>query len=240
MSNNKFSKAICFPCGGGGNHLVNLLLIDKQFNPFFEEFGLENPNVKQKMDFIKNQIYPDTRTWCNWLETEWQYRNSIEKFIGLFHEYYDWETITETSRIDNIPENAKILFLRFENLQLLIDRYWYINLGLNNRTPDRTKKIITEWQNELAILEKRNFDQCLILPGEPLHQDILDRIFYTKICNWFGLEDLYPEASEIHGWWVYLRKKSAGEFVDWFNGKEFQNYLEKMKNLYLTMSDNHF
>lgn len=227
-------RRISFPCGGGGNHVVNILSLDHRFNSVFKTLGVADPTIKNKLAFFENEIYTKSRTWFNWLEYEWKTRPTFGRIVKIIHEYYDWEIRTNNSRVDNIPKGSKILLLKFDNLQLLLDHYWHINLGLNSMTPEKFINIYKQWYAELAIIENRNFDECLVANGEILHQAKLDEEFYNRICDWFEFDRHYEAASKIHDMWVSCRIQSAKDFSTWFKGDEFQSYLQRMENFQLT------
>lgn len=222
-------KAVSFPCGGGGNHLVHLMSLSTAFDCVFQEFGIE-PSVKNKLDWIKKNIYHNNRTWYNWLETEWKYRKNYSRVIRTIHEFYDWEDRTEINLPrNNIPAGSQILFLEFDAPETILNHYMHINLGLNNKTPDCFVQDHLDWQSEMFFIKSRHFESCKFINGNILHQPVLDKNFYDQCCEWFGLEKFYNEASEIHSAWMQCRYQSARDFYNYFTGTEFNQFLEKMK-----------
>jgi len=224
-------KTVVFPWGGGGNHLIHLMSLDSSFDWIFEQvFKIEIPTIENKLNCIKKTIYPNTRTWHNWLKIEWTYRKDYVQVVQMLHEFYEWEDRSDPDHPkSNIPQGSRILFFEFDNAETVLNHYMHVNLGLNNKTPLQFTQMFDEWQQEISAIKSRQLDSCKFINGELLHGTVLDREFYEECCDWFGFEKFYEQACEIHDAWIKCRRRSARDFHAYFTGTEFNQYLEKMK-----------
>jgi len=222
-------KGISFPWGGGGNHIVAMLSLDKTFDICYRQLNVKAPNIENKLKYLRENNYSAQRSWFNWLQIEWEHRPIFNNQIQILHEYYDWTRLYDKNKYKVLPAD-KIIFLEYENLDLLLDNYWYINLGLNSCVPFKLKQQILDWQQQLSNIKLKNYEQCLFLNGELLFQQQLNEGLYNQICEWFGLEKFYTEANLVHQWWQECKVRSAKEFCQWFRSEEFQAYLLRLEN----------
>lgn len=223
-------KGISFPWGGGGNHILHLMSLDKSFDLYYRKWGVDNPTIDNKLEFIKENVYPESRTWNNWLEFEWRYRKDHDKVVKIFHEFSEWTTKDANGKKYNIPNGSRILFLENHDPTLLLNHYRHINLGMNNTSPEVYIKRCKVWQQKLTCVKKINLKGCLVLDGSIIHQPNLDLNFYNQVCDFFYFNKFFSEAKQIHSWWVKSRIRSAKDFYKYFHDDEFQTYLKTMKD----------
>ena len=140
------NKSIIFPSGSGGNQVRWLLFLDKQITVPSDKLW-ENCqfDTQSKLAFIKNEIYPSTRSWNNWLTFEWKYRKDLDTQITVNHDMWKWH-----QKCDD-----RELYLTFDNMSLPFNHYFHINLGLNCITPAQYKQKLDKWFNEFNFLKNR-------------------------------------------------------------------------------------
>mgnify|MGYP003337555065 CR=1 FL=1 len=202
---------ILAPIGAFGNHLRWLLLLDDHFNlevpmvplgkisisiaATFPKVWLSSLDAKLK--FIKNHVYGRERTWNNWLITEWYYRDYLHGSIGLYHE------------VDRLDTNSQFITM-LTDPDLAYRCYFKFNPNLNNTLPQDFKKYIAR-DNEYIQSHVQN--NVLTIKSSTLYNSVLDRELYESVTEFFGLQNLYNVASEIHTLWYDLHQRSEQAFV---------------------------
>ena len=237
------SCLITSPTGGFGNHLRWLLLIDPKFDvleltknykqelidryvavagqdwPNFDDLTVNNLpsdihdyfNVQDLIDlkkvrtttntieFIEECVYPQSRTWHNWLIIESNFRYYLDKHIKLIHE-------------GKFSQHDKIISVTI-NPELALKCYLKFNSALNNLN-HHVFKLITKTENNNAVnsqlLEPK---KILLIDGEVLYNETLDRDLYNSVIKWFGLSDQYNIAKDIHKIWYNLHLKAEQELI---------------------------
>lgn len=154
-------------------------------------------NTEEKLNFINTQVYPDSRTWQNWLNVEWKYRKSLDNLVPVTH--IPMRTVSTQKSISLImpPELALKTYIKF-------------NTNLNNISMDEFI-FQTKWFNTqiLKLDPKTN----LVLSSETLFSPVLDRDFYSKIVKWADLDGDYEFANYIHTRWYNLQRRAEQEIV---------------------------
>jgi len=213
--------AISAPWGGGMNHVRWMVLLDQKYfksNNIFSSASLDD-----KVNFISKQVYGKNKTWNTWIHLEDQLRMRVGELMPCFHQMWDWRV--------RHNEYKKILFLRFNDPQKLVDHYFHINLAMNSLTPGQFLQDINQWQLELDAIQAENLPNVKILVSDTVHQDILDPNWYQELMDWFGCDNNYKHVAQIHHLYHQRRRQSALEFHNYFTGNEFHQYLELMKQL---------
>jgi len=212
---------ISFPCGAAGNHLRWLLFLDKSMhNPF-----TNGQTIDDKLNFIKEKVYNQNRSWNTWLHIESQYRTKLSEQIEVRHELYDWEVNKEyTAR--------KIVFLKADDVDTTVAHYFHINLGMNSTTPCQSIKKTHNWNSELDVMidNHKKLDNWLVIDPK-LFEKKLDQDRYKTIINFLGFDNHYDQAALVHSWYCASREKSARDFYKYFTSTEFNGYMEFLKNI---------
>jgi len=214
MSDTSFGS-IVFPVGAAGNHIRWLLFLDDKF---------PNPFNCDKMQFIKKNVYCEERSWNNWLQYEWKYRDHLNPVIEISHVKWDWERVPE----------GKQLYLTFNDVDLPYNHYLHINLGLNCADPEHLKNFYQEWINEFEIIKQRihEFPNKKIVHSDTIFQGTLSRELYQDIVNFYGFSDNYESANLVHQWYTACRKKSLEDFYKYFTSESFLNTLDSIRKSY--------
>lgn len=186
---------IIAPLGGFGNHVRWLILLDSSFTFNLQDNIVLN-NITQKIDFIKDFVYSADRTWHNWLQFEWRYREDLDTHIQFGH------SLVEIGHPDK-----QTLILK-TNPDLAYKSYLKFNSNLNNRPRSR----FTDDVNQINNLNVEG-DNFLLLNSDMVYQPTLNRDLYTTLINFFELDDLYNEANFIHTLWYKGQQRSEYEFV---------------------------
>jgi hypothetical protein len=210
-------KSINFPWGAGGNHIRWLLFLDKQM---VAPWNNGPQDIPSKLNFIKNKIYPVTRTWNNWMQFEWNYRNDLNQQIQVKHDIFNGENSDE-----------KVLYLTFNDINIPFNHYFHINLGLNCLTPAQFKTQLNVWIDKFNFIKNKinEFDNKKFISIDVMYNNQeLDYDFYKEIVDFFGFDDLYGSAKIVHDWYRQRKIQSAQEFYNYFVGDEFQEYLNVM------------
>ena len=219
---------ICFPTGGGGNHLRWLMFLD---NSIISDLLPDSPS---KLNFIKTEIYPEHRKWFNWLYYEGKFNNAINNnFIGVHHNLYGWEE-------DLSWEDKNILYMDFTDAQLPYRHIMQMMLnGQHISTAPAmtfTNTIvfdeITRWINELNLIKNSNrlTSTKKIINADCMFDRVLSRELYDEIRAFFNLsDDRYDEANQVHQLYYAARVRSAKEYYSYFSSDLFASTLQHIK-----------
>jgi hypothetical protein len=205
FSNNKAFGWICAPIGGFGNHIRWMLTLDTKIQAELYDSRVDQfwpyYSINDKLTYISTYVYGTSRTWHNWLHTEWLYRTSLNKVIPFEHHYIAESEITSTYK--------GILCTVSSDLALRC--YLKINSSLNNKTIDGFRLSITRINREAKTYARLN--NCLCLNADILYTEVLDRDFYTSMINYLGFDNNYESAALIHAQWYQLHQRAEQEFV---------------------------
>jgi hypothetical protein len=204
--------AVVAPIGGFGNHLRWLMLLDKQFS--LMDIARHQKNIRNidvlenKVEFIKINIYPVTRSWHNWLKHEWGFRVQLENQISFSHYEVteDFATISESDR--------KTIAL-VTDPDLAYRGYVKFNTSTNGRGMAGFKHEVISFNRKVTELAKTN-KNIRLLDGAKLFQDTLDQNLYNSAAEWFQAGNNYTQANDIHQIWYSLHKKAEKEILEHF------------------------
>lgn len=155
-------------------------------------------NVNDKIAYIKNYIYPQNRTWHNWLFFEFTYRELLDDSI-LFSHSLDCAVSGKAIVIIIDPALALRTYIKFNSLLNELSQEQFIKeIELHNKTA-----------KELADNNKN----ILLLDTGRLFNRVLDKELYDAATSWLELENFYADAKSIHEIWFSLHKKAEAEII---------------------------
>lgn len=218
---------IIYPGGAGGNHVRWLLSIDPRVNlRFFKG------SVDEKVNWICQKIYKD-RTWSNWLEIEWQYRNYFDSIIKIEHEAFQgYERID-----DPVWQSRKQLFLTVDDYMMTAYHYFMINIKSSSIVKHHAAGDFKRWDDQLTLFKNSNLANKQILKSDCIVEPTLNLDWYKKIIDWAGFDNLYEQACQVHAAYYQCRQQSAKDFIKYFEGDEFKSHLDFYKNKYINTKD---
>ena len=155
-------------------------------------------NLEDKIKFIKSKVYPSSRTWHNWLHTEWRYRPVLDNIIKFNHSF-DNNTFNLAICMTTTPELAYKSYLKF-------------NSNLNNLLVSEFKDYVKKYNEK--ILPNTQSKNVLLLNSDLLFNEILDKNLYYSAISHFGLDDHYESANYILKIWFNLHKKAEKEIIN--------------------------
>lgn len=176
--------------------------------------------IEDKLNFILNTVYPQSRSWQNWLIYEFSYRTQLQNLILINH-----NDQLPTKLKDCANNHDKIIVCQIDP-KLSLRIYIKINSHLNLQTG---KDFIYKIQRENILAEEysNQHQNVLLLDNTILYNELLDRNFYNKAIEWFGLSDQYDQAKIIHERWYHLHVESEKHMIDdlqkIFKGEELWN-----------------
>lgn len=185
------------PTGGFGNHVRWLLLLSDKYT-FFNCI-----NIKDKVNFIKENVYNENRSWHNWLTFEFTYRDELHETINFTH---DLKTIYEDKFTD-----SKFILLTIDG-NLAYKCYFKFNSYLNTLSLNDFMLMINK-HNKMTNIANKKDNRIFTAKSDNLFNEKLDKNIYTSMIHWFNLEDRYDYATEIHSIWYNLHRKSEKKFV---------------------------
>jgi hypothetical protein len=153
-----------------------------------------------KIKAFENQIYPEFRTWHNWLTMELKFRYHLDDFLTFRHNYSDLPDpamIQKTLILTTDPDLAYRCYVKF-------------NIILNFKSPGYFKKQIQLTNLNNSLINEENIKICC---SDVLFNHTLDKNFYNELVDWFGLSDLYNEANYIHGLWFAGQQRAEQDIV---------------------------
>lgn len=216
---------ICYPPGGGGNHLRWLMFLDEQI------VHNATPTISDKLEYIKNEIYPKNRGWFNWFWFEHKFNSTVgDTQLSANHEIFNWE---------NTPQWAtnSILYLSFPTPVLPYQHILQIALMARPPVADslfendiKLYNIINAWLDELVLIKNSNiqYQNKTIIDASGIFQPTLTKKLYYESINHFGFSDHFAEASLVHEWYHACRMRASTQFYDFFTSSRFIDFLEQI------------
>lgn len=155
---------------------------------------------KDKKKLIDEHVYPENRTWQNWLNFEWKFRYPLNNAIPLHHEI-EGDTII-------LPG----IYINTES-QFALRSYIKFNSNLNNLTVNEFTKKIDTYKVDLDKVNKTN---NLIINASEVMQSNLDPQLYTRIMDYIGIPGNYDLANYAHKKWYNLQCRAEKEIGQFF------------------------
>ena len=174
-------------------------IIDRLGQPLILPFE----EINDKIKWIGNNVYPQSRTHDNWLEFEWRYREAIDPFIHVGHLIRD---VGKYYLMTDYPD--ELMFNKYDKVVLAVidptvahSVYKRLNPQLNG-TPDQEFKDQIEDQNQATIeLASTNKEKFKLINSTALYDSKLDYNLYTDIVSFLQLDNNYESAEYIHRLW---------------------------------------
>ena len=148
----------------------------------------------------REKWYPEHRTWHNWLLIEWTYREQMQPMVHIDHDYDGDDDRTLLLTMD--PEQAYLRYVKFNSLLNYMDRESFEHS--------------TEGQNQKFHQLARNMPNVHELDAGRLWTGQLPRDWSLEMCGFFGLEDRYDHAQQVHALWYEAHLRSEREIVAYF------------------------
>jgi hypothetical protein len=200
---------ICTPIGGFGNHIRWMLTLDTKIQATVTDWRINKSwnyyTIDDKMNFILDNIYGDSRSWHNWLNTEWKYRNALNEILPYVHK------IPPDRRLQDRKILHSNVIMCTISPKLALRCYLKFNSSLNTCTIPTF--IEDHKKDNLNIIEYATLNNRLLLNADVLYTEVLDRDFYTSMINYLGFDNNYESAALIHAQWYQLHQKAEQEFV---------------------------
>ena len=152
---------------------------------------------EEKINFITDHIYNESRSWHNWLTMDWKYRTRFDQLIPLSH--YPTSQNNKTIGLTMPPD-------------LALKRYLKFNSSLNGATIPVFLKDVDDCNSALSTNPNTRS-----WAADQLFSENLDPTIDAEMVSWVGLSDWYTEANYIHQLWFNLHKKAEKEFVRYVN-----------------------
>jgi hypothetical protein len=123
-------------------------------------------NLANKLDHILTGVYNEHRTWHNWINYEWLYRNQLNRLISFNHEPNSESADNNNKTIGLIigPEFALKTYLKF-------------NFSLNGLTHKHFKQNIEKSCQEIKECSTTN-KNILIIESESLFTESINPNIY--------------------------------------------------------------
>ena len=64
-----------------------------------------------------------------------------------------------------------------------------------------------------------------------MFEKTLSQSFYQEIIDFYGFDNNYSAANEVHRLYFETRKKSAKDFYDYFTSENFKDMLNQIYNI---------
>lgn len=205
------SRAIIFPGGAGGNHLRWLMYLDKSIDGEL--------SMAEKMDFVLNKVYSDSRSFNNWLpyEANWRFDDKFESFIKILHEPKD----------DKLE--YKSVFLTYEDWNIPFEHYSCLTSCFSSKKNyDLYYRFLKDFDRKINTQVTINQNK-LVIQSDVFFDEVLDNQYYTQIVDFFGFENHYDEAKVLHKKWYDARMRIKKEFYEFYSSKFWQDFMSKMR-----------
>jgi len=188
--------SISAPAGAFKNHLRWLMLLSDYYNSELKNTCLPT-NLNDKISFIKEKIYPDTRDCISWLDYEWTYKLDLDKVM-----YIDFSPRVVSAQGKDEPQH-KIITMWATPLECLLGYAKFEPGILQFKSKEEFFVQITKENiyTKNYFKNKLPNEEILLLHSYTLFNPILSRAFYNQVVDFFGVDDQYESACEIHNIW---------------------------------------
>lgn len=146
----------------------------------------------QKASAILEHVYPETRTWHNWLIYEHKFKIDLPGIV-CEHEYVPQQ----------IPHIAIIA-----DPELAYSSYVKFNSQLNCLSQEEFKGMVYNFNRQQK--EKT----CLLVDASELYKPELDRDLYNRIIVHCDFADNYELANELHKAWYKIHWQAGVDMVN--------------------------
>lgn len=176
-----------------------LLLLDEKFNFF------KFQSIKDKAHYILTRIYPLNRTYSNWLDYEWIWRDRLHKFIMFSHPDCD------TNWKNNLDQFNKLnIFIESSDKFLPSQLYKKINPNFNGVSDLEFVKMCEQRFSEVELLV--NDVNGIVVDLVELFSPVLSENLYKRLTDYAQLDYNYDYANLIHQRWYVLHQTAEEEF----------------------------
>lgn len=158
-------------------------------------------NIDAKVKFARDQLYPQARSWHNWIAWEYLYREQLQPLVHMAHDYDGGGGNTLLLTMD--PQQAYLRYIKFNSFLNLMTREEFIDsaVDLNQKFRQLAGKLPNVHVMDAGELWTRQ----------------LPRDWYLEMCGVFGLEDRYDHAQQVHALWYEAHLRSEREIVAYFS-----------------------
>lgn len=173
--------------GGCGNHLRWLLMLDSEFVLF------DHGPVVDKVGYILEKVYPETRNPVNWLAFEFKYRQVLNSQIKFAHSNMSgWKNRMKQFESDynifSYPADPEIGW------------YYHFRLLYGPNQEHYLKETAIERHRVEQYVKQH---PSLLIDSENFFKPTLDKSLYDSICEFGKFENHYSQANLIHNaWWI--------------------------------------
>lgn len=224
--------SVCARAGGFRHHTRFLLLLSENYNDvnllnkkgFLIEKDLFPALAKDKVDFIKKYVYPDTRTCFNWNTYEQIFMIPLERVLSTHHTL---STVPVTKE-----KEYKTVFLHHEHL-FTLDKYIKFgpNVILDHKNKGNGRSLYDVFESFLEFLDSTNHNfvpkdshKILHIDGKLLYNELLDEAVYNRMVEFFNITNEYEHACEVHKTWYNLQVKAKKDCIDWVINSKYPDF----------------
>ena len=206
--------SICSPVGGFGNHLRWLLLLSP-------EFDIQIKDITDKKIITQRMIYPKYRTCFNWINTEWRYREIMNKYISFTHNIEDEYDASVSNKIIAMTINPKYA----------LKHYLKLNPLLNGHTVESFLDSISMNNNSNTEFRVNQEDKMLVINANKLYNAVLDKELYKSAIDFFEIGNVYEQANDVHQMWYELHQQANSDVLNVANSWTYSSNIEKPNSL---------
>lgn len=168
-----------------------------------EFFIFDGGPVVDKLGYILDNVYPNTRNSANWLEYEFKYRQALNQQIKFAHTDLSsgWE-----SRPGHF--DSKVNYFSYSaNPELLVQYHKLVipQLELDTFFQD------AYYERQQAEEYVAQYNGCLI-DAEKIFVPVLDQNLYQRMCEFGGFASQYNSASIVHSAWWNARNRTPTKY----------------------------
>lgn len=156
-------------------------------------------DAERKLNFLFESVYPNNRTWHNWLLFEWTWKKRLDCYVPTSHQVFPSASRRPTIYMISDPELCYRCFMKLES-------------NLNRMSPEQFKQQVSDCNHAFQTAFRP--EQDIMIDSGDLFVGELPHQIYHSVCEWAGLDpDHYHKAQQIHTQWYFLHRKAEQEFV---------------------------
>lgn len=211
--------------GAFKNHLRWLVLLSDYYNGILNEEGFlidgkSFPmDARGKLDFIKENVYPNNRDCLNWLDFEWLMREKLDNILYVEH------SPQLTSEKNKDASEHRMVVMWAEPKECILG-YAKFEPGMHGRTFEEFSVKITQekiFAKKYETKKKPN-EKVLSVHAYRLYNPVLDKEFYDQVVEFFEIDNQYNIAQQVHEIWYNLQRNARRQAYTLMQNAEWPDF----------------
>lgn len=221
--------SVCAIPGAFSNHVRWLMLLSNEYNSDrlnskgFIISGKSFPLTStEKVEFIREHVYPNSRKFYNWLRYESLLRDKLDTSVLCTHHM--------TKHNNPNLSVSKTILLRAGHM-FCVEKYvklhpfFILDNRKHNMSTDETMYNFFKAADEKnSIYVPKDNHRIFSCRSEAFYDPILNKEYYDDIIDFLEISNEYEQAQQIHTMWYNLHQQAKSDCIDWLLNSEYPNF----------------